>query len=271
MFKKFKYLLTFLLILSLSLALAACGGNGNGEGEGEGEGEGNVPADPGYDVVIIDNGVTEYDLYFGTSTRTNAGSIAYSLAKDVFFNFGVNTFSRKQYTQDAGTENLIIYGKVDGIAVTERLAEAVDSRPVTSFVWGIAYENGVLALYANCAEAADLATVSLADPTTTVYKDLFRGMKDYYEDGMFTVNSKLFYVHEVTALEYEELVASDKAQYEENQRLERLRLAEELEIELLVGFDRTYFDLSGKGYTSNLYSKTSKRYSSPKAYPPSSR
>ena len=41
-----------------------------------------------------------------------------------------------------------------------------------------------------------------------------------YQDGKFTVNSKLFYVHEVTPLEYAELVAADKAQYEEKQRLE---------------------------------------------------
>ena len=267
MFKKIKYLLTLLLILSLSLTLAACGGNGSGEGEGEGEGEGNVPVDPGYDVVLIDNGVTEYDLYFGTSTRTNAGSIAYNLANEVFYSFGVNDFTRKQYTQDAGTENLIIYGKVDGISITERLAEAVDARPVTSFVWGIAYENGVLALYANCAEAANLATASLADPSTTVYKDLFRGLKDYFKDGKFTVNSKLFYVHEVTPLQYEELVATDKATYEENQRLERERLAADLKIQLAIGFERSYFDLSGKGYTTNLYSLTAKKYNAPKAYP----
>ena len=267
MFKKIKYLLTLLLILSLSLTLAACGGNGSGEGEGEGEGEGNVPVDPGYDVVLIDNGVTAFDLYFGTSTRTNAGSIAYNLANEVFYSFGVNDFTRKQYTQDAGTENLIIYGKVDGIAITERLAEAVDARPVTSFVWGIAYENGVLALYANCAEAANLATASLADPSTTVYKDLFRGLKDYFKDGKFTVNSKLFYVHEVTPLQYEELVATDKATYEENQRLERERLAADLKIQLAIGFERSYFDLSGKGYTTNLYSLTAKKYNAPKAYP----
>ena len=189
MFKKFKYLLTFLLLISISLTLAACGGDGGEDDEG---GEGNEPVDPGYDVVMIDNGVTEYDLYFGTSTRTNAGSIAYNLANEVFYSFGVNDFTRKQYTEDAGTENLIIYGKVDGIAVTEKLAAAVDSRPVTSYVWGIAYENGVLALYANCPEAANLAPASLADPTTTVYKDLFRGLKDYLKDGKFTVNSKLF-------------------------------------------------------------------------------
>ena len=267
MFKKIKYLLTLLLILSLSLTLAACGGNGSGEGEGEGEGEGNVPVDPGYDVVLIDNGVTAFDLYFGTSTRTNAGSIAYNLANEVFYSFGVNDFTRKQYTEDAGTENLIIYGKVDGIAITERLAEAVDARPVTSFVWGIAYENGVLALYANCAEAANLATASLADPSTTVYKDLFRGLKDYFKDGKFTVNSKLFYVHEVTPLQYEELVATDKATYEENQRLERERLAADLKIQLAIGFERSYFDLSGKGYTTNLYSLTAKKYNAPKAYP----
>ncbi|MBR5242022.1 MAG: hypothetical protein IKV20_02675 [Clostridia bacterium] len=266
MFKKFKYLLTLLLLISITLTLAACGGDGGEDDEG---GEGNVPEDPGFDVVMIDNGVTDYDLYFGTSTRTNAGSIAYNLANEVFYSFGVNDFTRKQYTQDAGTENLIIYGKVDGIAVTEKLAAAVDARPVTSFVWGIAYENGVLALYANCPEAANLATASLADPSTTVYKDLFRGLKDYFKDGKFTVNSKLFYVHEVTPLEYIELVAADKAQYEENQRLERERLAADLKIQLAIGFEREYFDLTGKGYTTNLYSLTSKRYAAPKAYPTS--
>lgn len=166
--------------------------------------------EPAHPVVIIDKESTEYRLVYGSvSGSLSASSAAFSLAEDVFYTLCGIDFDINPYKSSYGTENLIVVGKVDGISITERLANDVDSKPKSSFAFGIAYENGVLALYANSGASFNSAPIASFD-SKPFFDDLAATLSLLIVEGKLEVMSNFYYVFELTDEEYNDLVTEDE-------------------------------------------------------------
>ena len=198
------------------------------------------------------------DVYYGETLQTAPASVGVDIEKFFYSNFRVSFFSEK-YTPTSNKTNVVIYGRTD-IPVTAELADAVDARPADSRVWGMAYRDGVFALYANSKVALD--------EQNDLFVDLYAAMAHYITDGKLVLPDGLFIVYEVTASEYQALldqkVQDDiiKAEQEKQERLEAMKEA------LANGFTNADFDPDNLGITEDMEEESGRSYIEPEVFPP---
>ena len=198
-------------------------------------------------IVIMDNGESDFKtLVIGSANHTGASQTAMQLADSYFYKFS-NDINAVRSSESYPKENVITYGRVSDIPLSVKLADAIDALPADSYAWGIAYENGVLALYANAKYAVD-APVSKTLSAHDLFDDLYAGLSALTSDKKFTVKEGMFIIKEVTANEYQRLLDEDDAKYDA-EREERMALR----VEYLKGeigrFSNTDFGTAETGST----------------------
>ena len=213
--------------------------------------------------TIIKNGKTDYTLVYGKSNSTvTPSSAAYSISNLLYSEAGID-INHKKYVASMGTEMLILFGIADGIDISAKLAADVDSRPTDSYAYGIAYKDGVLALYANSKAACDRPPITKFD-NTPFFDDLLTALGNLFVDGNLTLKNGFYHVFELTNNEYIKLVANDEVKYAE--KLQQIREERvDFLIEALENFNTTDFGTPETGSTfTKKFSVTS---NAPTAYP----
>lgn len=215
---------------------------------------------------IITKGSTVYGyLVYGTANHADVEGVAYDLANDFFWRISKENIVYGEESSTTPTANVITYGRVTNVPLSVRLADAVDAFGTDTVSWGIAYENGVIALYSN-SKAGLSADKSIMQDKHALYTDLYAGLDACVLDGAFSVPNGLFYVYSISKAEIEQLKAEDKLAYEAEQ--ERIREERKQQLPgLIAALDNSKFAPLGKSYTADLYSKTQVRYAAPEKYP----
>ena len=258
------FVCAFVVLVSM-LALLLLGANASSDAVNE-DVKTDIYLAAGDEVVIMDNGVSAYEqLVYGkvTFNNGNAASEATKL-EGWFYKYSKDIYMYKQSSSTA-TKNVVTFGRVTNVPLSVKLADAVDAYDATSFVWGIAYEDGVLALYAN-SKAAMYSDTSKMEDKHEIYKDLYAGLESLVKDGKIIVTEGMWVINEVTAEEYERLLEEDEIGYKEEEITLRAERKERL-VSLIAALNNKDFNPSGKGYTADLYSLTGTRYAAPEKYP----
>ncbi len=200
-------------VITLSIVFAVLAGKGSAPENSNptsAPAGGNILLASGDNVTLVDgknNIITE--IFYGDAIHSSAGQTTKDIA-DWFYNtFKVDIDYGTKISENSPKTNIAIYGKSEYFPISVELAKEVEARPATSYVWGIAYKDGVLALYANTKAAFDSPS-SLLSTGHDIFLDFFGGLEEYITDGKLVVTEELFRVHEVTAEEYEALLAQDK-------------------------------------------------------------
>ena len=163
-------------------------------------------------VTIMDNGESDFvDIIFDPSAYTGAPGDAVAL-EDFFYKYSEEIYARKE-SSSTPTTNVVTFGRVDNVPLSVRLADEISSRPSTSYVWGVAYEDGVLALYANSKYALN-SPISKTLSGHDLFSDMYSALDALISDGKVIVTEGQFEVFEVTAEEYAALIEADDRQYE---------------------------------------------------------
>ena len=137
----------------------------------------------GESTVVASNKTTVFThLFYGTAKHATVGSVGLELENFFYSVLKVDLISEK-YPTSAPQTNVVIYGRTDN-ALSTRLADAVDALPASSQAWGIAFENGVLALYAN--------TKVAFDEPNDLFPDVLFALSSYVTDGTLTLPNDLF-------------------------------------------------------------------------------
>ena len=197
------------------------------------------------------------DIVYGTAPHSNVATVGVDLEKYLYSSFKVDIYSSK-YGASSPKSNVIVYGRCNN-PLASRLADAVDAIP-SGYAWGIAYENGTLALYANSKTALD-------EPDD-LFPDLWSALDHYKVDGALTLPNDLFYVYSVTSEEYAALLeqkAEDDRIKAEEERLEKI---EAIKSAIESEFSDSDFDPEGNGITEDMEAASNKSYADPEVYPP---
>lgn len=215
-------------------------------------------------VTVMGGGVEYEYLVYGTANHANVNSESYKLASDFFYKFSNKIESTKE-SASTPTKNVVTYGRVTNVPLSIELADAVDALGADIVAWGIAYKDGVFSIYSN-SKAGLSAEKSKTKDAHKLYDDLYAGLEACVLNGNLAVPEDFLYIYTVTADELAQLRAEDEIAYEQ----EKIALREERKQQLssmIAALDNSEFDPSGKGYTADLYSLTSKRYDTPDKYP----
>lgn len=202
----------------------------------------------GDSVVLMDNGASNYKtLVYGTAPHTGVAGEANSLVNNFFYRLSEEISVEKE-SASTPTTNVVTYGRVTNVALSVRLADTIDALPEDSIAWGIAYENGVLALYAN-SKAALNANVSKTAAKNELYVDLYAALSDYVSDGKLAVPETLFRVQEITKAEYDNILAEDEVKFEAEKVAERAQKVEALKNKINTEFNTPDFGTPETGNT----------------------
>ncbi|MBE6561198.1 MAG: DUF4962 domain-containing protein [Ruminococcaceae bacterium] len=169
------------------------------------------------DVILIQDRKTDYKLIYGTSSLKNARSAASDLAGLFLNNCGIiMSVNDAEKTPAASLE--IIFGRTDR-PLSAELADAVEAYPKTSYVWGIAYRDGIAAVYAN----SDMA-----------FKEFcLMGIKELYlQNKSFILKENLWAIHETTEEEYLQMLRAEEEAKAARKLEERKALLAEVKAEL---------------------------------------
>lgn len=271
MLKRLKYVaLTVLSTLLICLSLTSCNEQPTEPEAGDGVADTaaesstvllgtNVTVKEGKEVVIVNGKVTDY-LYVisGTAPHGNAGQTANQISEWFWSKFK-SDIPYESNINPIPTKNVIVYGRVDEVASSKKLADAIDEYPADSHVWGVAYENGALAFYANSKTALD--------DEKDLFTDFFKGIEEFIVDGKFVVSESFLYIREVTASEYAKLVADYEEELAKKEEEERLATIERLKVAIATEFTDAQFDPDSLGLTADMEKAAGKSYGSPLLYP----
>ncbi len=207
-------------------------------------------------ITIMDGKSETYSkIVYGTTLFAGTAGTANAIS-EWFYKYADLELEKASATSP--TENVVTLGRVSNIPLSITLSDAVEAYPEGTYAWGIAYENGVLAIAANSKLALD-APKSVKATAHDLFDDLYAGLGKLIDNGTIVVTEGLFSIFTITAEEYQKLVADDEASAR-GERIENLK-------KLISELKNSDFDPSGDGYTSDLYSLTSTRYEAPEKYP----
>ena len=274
----YRLLLAVLVVLTIVFAFSSCGDCEHRDANDDNrcdtcearflDGPENPPV-PGYNtapVTVIENGQTEYELVYGEIDGTvNAATAAYTIADNVFYSKLNVDLKHNKYDESFGKDKLIVVGEVDGIEITERLAAEVNAKPQSSYAYGIAYEDGILAIYVrNKASLNDAPKKSFDNKPFFV--DLASYLSSLISNGKLVLNNHFYYVYELTEQSYQLLVADDVSRCEERAQIFKEDRLDYIAAELLK-FNTADFGTAETG--STLTKNFGLSVTSPVAYPKS--
>lgn len=204
----------------------------------------------GEDVILAEDEKTSLTaVVYGSAPYGGVAKYASTLSGLLYKHCGID-LDISPYSSSSATKDIIVLGRTD-IELSKRLADEVDSFGADYHAWGIAYEGGVLALYAT--------TKTATDDSEEVFTDLFDALVEYIADGRLTVKEGLFRTQAITEAEYQRLL-DEKVLAERDGRIEALK-------ELIGGFTDSDFDSEGLGITTDMVKESGVNYGSPMAYP----
>ena len=176
----------FAVIIIFTLISAITGAEGYNAKKHSFEVESDLHLAAGDKVTIMDNGVSSFEtIVVGQAKHANVNQEAVAL-ESFFYPYSKHIVFMKE-SASTPTTNIVTYGRVSRVPLSVRLADDVDSRPATSYVWGLAYENGVLSLYANSKIAIN-APVSRTLSGHDLFRDMYAAIEELITDGKLTVS-----------------------------------------------------------------------------------
>ena len=220
----------------------------------------------GEDIVIMDNGLSDFQtLVIGSANYTGYKQTGMNLADSYFYQYSKKmeaVMSSGKYPKT----NIVTFGRVSDVSLSVKLADAIDALPEDSYAWGMAYEDGVLALYANSKYAVD-APISKTLSAHDLFDDLYAGLSLLVDGDKVTVKDGMFYINVVTADEYQQLLIEDDEKYDA-EKAERMALRVEYLKGEIAKFNTDDFGTAetGSTLTTDFGSATS---GSPDYYPTS--
>ena len=150
------------------------------------------------------------------------------------------------------TDALVVYGLIDSIPLSISLAAEIDLLGSEVYAWGMAYENGTLALYAN-------SKIAFSDPES-VFPSLLESLSEFISDGEFRIQNGFVRIESVSYDDYTGLV-EEKKEMQKQEQIENFKNGIETE------FPDSIFDPDGLGITTDMTVESGKSYSSPLYYP----
>ena len=209
-------------------------------------------------VTLAQNKVTVFkEIRLGTS-YTGAAQAANSLSDWFYSGFG--KASVEYNSSSTETTEVVVFGKVDAVALSVTLAESLAQYSGYTYAWGIAYQDGVLVIDASSKSA-------FSDPNALFF-DVQSALALLAEDGKLELKNGFSFICTMTDAEYAaalELKAEEEAIQAEKDRLAKI---EALKTAINTEFKDSHFDPYGLGITDNMELASGKSYDEPDVYPP---